>query len=148
MNKQITRLGIGLVVCYVVLFGMLNWVQVIKADEYNENPFNTATVRRDFNRARGTISSADGALLAISVPNEDPATNKQFERIRTYPEGELFAQVTGFFSFWFGSTGIERTYTDELAGQTVELSAPARLRLHAAAGPVGLDRVILRARHN
>ncbi len=120
MNKQITRLGIGLVVCYVVLFGMLNWVQVIKADEYNENPFNTATVRRDFNRARGTISSADGALLAISVPNEDPATNKQFERIRTYPEGELFAQVTGFFSFWFGSTGIERTYTDELAGQTVE----------------------------
>jgi peptidoglycan glycosyltransferase len=120
MNKQIARFGVGLVVCYVALFAMLNWVQVIKADDYNNNPFNTATVRRDFNRDRGTISTADGALLAISEPNEDPATNGDFERVRRYPEGDLFGHVTGFFSFWFGSTGVERTYTDELAGQTFE----------------------------
>ena len=118
MNKQIRRLGIGLVACYVALFAMLNWVQVIKADDYNNHPLNTAQVRHDFNRPRGTITSADGALLAISVENPDTAS--EFERLREYPEGDLFGQVTGFFSFSFGSTGVERTYTDELSGQTFE----------------------------
>lgn len=116
MNRQIRLLGVGLLVCYVVLFAMLNWIQVIKADDYNNDPLNTAKVRQQFNRPRGTITSADGALLAISVDNPDP--DSQFERIRQYPEGDLFAQVTGRFSFWYGSTGVELTYGDELAGQT------------------------------
>ena len=71
MNKQIRRLGLGLVACYVALFAMLNWIQVIKADDYNNHPLNTAKVRQEFNRERGTITSADGALLAISVDNPD-----------------------------------------------------------------------------
>jgi peptidoglycan glycosyltransferase len=117
MNKQIRRLGLGLVACYVALFAMLNWVQVWKADEYNNHPLNTSQVRKEFNRPRGTITSADGALLAISVDNPD--TSSDLQRIRTYPEGDLFAQVTGFFSFWYGSTGVERQYGDELSGQTL-----------------------------
>lgn len=118
MNKQIRRLGLGLLACYLALFAMVNWVQVIKAEDYNDNPLNTATVRQEFNRDRGTITSSDGALLAISVDNPDPESD--LKRIREYPEGDLFGQVTGFFSFWYGSTGVERYYTDELSGQTIE----------------------------
>jgi penicillin-binding protein A len=118
VNRQIRRLGVGLLACYVALFAMLNWVQVIQADTYNDNPLNTAKIRRDFNRPRGSIVSADGAVLATSIDNPDP--DSQFDRIRTYPEGDLFAQVTGYFSFWFGSTGVEREYSEELAGQTFE----------------------------
>ena len=33
MNRQIVRLGAGLVVCYVALFGMVNYVQVLRADD-------------------------------------------------------------------------------------------------------------------
>jgi peptidoglycan glycosyltransferase len=117
MNKQIRRLGLGLVACYVALFAMLNWIQVIKADDYNNHPLNTAKVRQEYNRERGTITSADGALLAISVDNPDTASD--LKRIRSYPEGDLFGQVTGFFSFWYGSTGVERQYTNELSGQTL-----------------------------
>jgi peptidoglycan glycosyltransferase len=116
VNRQIKLLGVGLLACYVVLFAMLNWIQVIKADDYNNDPLNTAKVRQQFNRERGTITSADGALLAVSTANPD--TESQFERIREYPEGDLFAQITGRFSFWYGSTGVELTYGDELAGQT------------------------------
>ena len=118
VNKQIRRLGLGLVACYVALFAMLNWVQVIKADDYNNHPLNTAKVRQEFNRERGTITSADGALLAISVDNPDTGVGSQ-----AHPQlsrGDLFGQVTGFFSFWYGSTGVERSYTDELSGQTLE----------------------------
>ena len=36
------------------------------------------------------------------------------------PTGELFGHVTGFFSLEFGAEGLERSYNDELAGQTAE----------------------------
>jgi peptidoglycan glycosyltransferase len=118
VNRQIRRLGIGLLACYLALFAMVNWVQVLQADEYNENSLNTAQIRADFNRPRGTITTADGVLLAQSIDNPDP--DSEFERIRVYPEGDLFGQVTGFFSFKYGATGIEKSYTDELSGQTFE----------------------------
>ncbi len=118
MNRSIRRLGVAIVVLYLALFVKLNWIQVVDKASLDDNPLNTAQVRRDFNRPRGSISTADGAVLAQSVPNPDPAS--EFDRVRQYPEGDLFAQATGFFSFRYGSTGLERQYSDELSGSTFE----------------------------
>ena len=119
MNRQIRRLGIALLVLYAALFVQLNVVQVIRADEYNDNPRNNRAVTRDYSRARGDIVSADGDVLATSVP-----VDSRFERQRTYPPetAELFAHVTGFFSFTSGSDGVEETYNDELAGRAAATS--------------------------
>ncbi len=116
MNKQIRRLGVGLIAAYLALFAMLNWIQVFSVETYNENPRNTAQVQRDFNRPRGTITSADGAVLARSVPNTNPASAR-FDYQREYPEGDLFGHITGYFSYSFGSAGVEKTYNDQLSGQ-------------------------------
>jgi len=116
MNRQIRSLGVGLLVCFVALFAMLNWIQVVRAPSLNTSPLNTAQIRKDFNRPRGSITTSDGALLAQSIDNPDPAS--QFKRLRVYPEGDLFGQVTGFFSFKYGATGVEKSYNDELSGQT------------------------------
>jgi peptidoglycan glycosyltransferase len=113
MNKQIRRLGIGLLACYVLLFVQLNVLQVVRADSYNANPLNTRQVVRDFSRPRGLIQTADGVILAQSVPSND-----RFEFQRVYPTKDLFADVTGFFAFTFGSDGVERSYNDVLAGRT------------------------------
>jgi peptidoglycan glycosyltransferase len=118
MNRSIRRLGIGIVVLYLALFVKLNWIQVVDKDSLDANPLNTAQVRRDFNRPRGSISTADGAVLAQSVPNPDP--HSEFDRVRTYPEGQLFGQATGFFSSLYGSTGLEKQYNDVLSGTTFE----------------------------
>jgi len=118
VNRSIRRLGIGLVVLYLALFVKLNWIQVIDKDDLDANPLNTAQVRRDFNRPRGSISTADGVLIAQSVPNPDESS--EFERVRVYPEGDLFGQATGFFSFRYGSSGLEKEYSDLLAGTTFE----------------------------
>ena len=116
MNRQIRRLGLSMLVLYTGLFLMLNWVQVIKADEYNDNPNNTREILRDFSGDRGQILSADDAVLARTVPSND-----RFEKQREYPEGDLFGHVTGYFAFNLGATGLEKSYNDELAGQTFEL---------------------------
>ena len=39
---------------------------------------------------------------------------------RNYPTGDLFAHVTGYYTFAFGSTGLERTQNDVLTGSTPE----------------------------
>jgi peptidoglycan glycosyltransferase len=118
VNRSIRRLGIAIVVLYLALFVKLNWIQVVQKDELDANPLNSAQVRRDFNRPRGSISTADGAVLAQSTANPD--TSSEFDRVRTYPEGELFGQTTGFFSFRFGSTGLEKQYNDLLSGTTFD----------------------------
>ncbi len=116
MNRQIRRLGVAMMVLYGAIFVQLNLVQVLRADDYNAHPANTRAVVRDFNRPRGVIQSADGAVLAQSEPTEG-----RFEYQRVYPEGPLFSQVTGFFSFTFGNDGVERTYNDHLAGHRIPL---------------------------
>ena len=117
MTKQIRHLGIGLMVCFLVLFLQLNRLTVIDQAKLNDNPNNTREILRDFSQPRGTITTSDGELIARSVP-----TNDRFKLQREYPDGPLYAAVTGYFSFTLGSAGVEKTYNDELAGRTQGLS--------------------------
>ena len=119
MNAQIRRVGVTLMLLFGALFLQLNWLQVVRAEKLANDPRNTRNAVRDFARPRGVIQTADGVVLARSVPTDD-----SFERQREYPEKELFAHITGYFSFTYGSDGIERSYNDELAGRDL----PLRLR--------------------
>lgn len=114
MNKQIRRLGIALLVCYLALFAQLNRIQVIDADKLNKDPYNSRRAQREFNRPRGQILSADGAVLARSEETEGTF----FRRKRVYPERELFGQLTGYLSFNYGLAGLERQYDDDLSGSS------------------------------
>jgi len=135
VNRSIRRLGIGIMLCYLALFAKLNWIQVVDAPNLAANPLNTAEIRQSFNRPRGAITTADGALLAQSVANPD--TSSEFERVRVYPEGDLFGQVTGYFSFNYGSSGLEREYSDQLSGQTFEQQVKGLGDLFVAEETVG-----------
>ena len=135
MNRNIRKLGVVIIGLYLVLFVKLNWIQVVQKQSLDTNPLNTAQVRRDYNRPRGTISSADGVLLAQSTANPD--LNSEFDRLRVYPEGALFGQITGYFSFTFGSTAVERQYNDELAGTTFDQQVSGFADLFVARENVG-----------
>ncbi|MGH9117305.1 MAG: peptidoglycan D,D-transpeptidase FtsI family protein [Acidimicrobiales bacterium] len=121
--------------CYVALFAMVSWIQVVRADELNELTWacrevdqprseppggfcaNNRAIFRDFDRERGQIVAADGTVLAETV---EAGGDSRFEFQRQYPTGDLFGHVTGYFNFNFGATGVERSYNDELAGETAE----------------------------
>lgn len=117
MTRQIRLLGLGLMVCFGLLFAQLNRLTVFGAAELNDNPNNTREILRDFTQPRGAITTADGVVIAQSVPSND-----RFELQRQYPEGPLFSAITGYYSFNLGSTGVEKIYNDELAGRTTDLS--------------------------
>ncbi len=115
MNAQIRLLGVGLIVCFVALFAQLNRIHVLDQEELQANPANNRQIERDFSRERGSIFTSDGTVVARSVEVDD-----DLERERVYPEAELYAHTTGYFTFQFGADGLERQYNDELAGQTTE----------------------------
>jgi peptidoglycan glycosyltransferase len=116
VNTRISRLGIGLLACFLLLFIQLNRVQVFGAERLNDNPENLRAIDRSYEQPRGLIASADGAVIARTVDTP----GQRFERLREYPEKELFAQLSGFYSFEFGAEGAERAFNDQLAGLTDE----------------------------
>jgi len=115
VNTQIRRLGIVLLVLFSALFVQLNWLQVIDAHSLNNHTGNSRAVVRDFVQPRGVIQTSDGAVLAQSVASDDA-----FKLQRQYPLGPLFGHVTGYFSFTYGSEGVERTYNDALTGHVAK----------------------------
>lgn len=117
MNQQIRRLAVGLLVCYAVLFIQLNVLQVGKKESLAEDPRNNRQTVREFNKPRGQIVTADGTVVARSVP---AAAGDEFKYQREYPTGSLFANVTGYTTFAYGSTQLERTQNDVLLGNTTE----------------------------
>ena len=115
MNRSIRQLAIGLMACYVVLFAALNYWQVGQKEELDAKFDNTRQILREFNRPRGNIITADGVVAARSLPD---TTNDDIDFVRDYPTGDLFANVTGYFTKDFGSTQVERQYGDVLVGST------------------------------
>ncbi len=115
MNTQIRRLAAALMVLYVVLFAALNYWQVNRTEELASQPGNTRALIRQFDTPRGPIVTADGVVVARSVQALGDVDVK-FQR--QYPTGDLFAHVTGYYTFGLGATQLERTRSDVLSGDT------------------------------
>ncbi|HEX6312281.1 MAG TPA: penicillin-binding transpeptidase domain-containing protein [Acidimicrobiia bacterium] len=119
MNRAIRRVGYACVLLVVALIGQLTYLQVFAADRLADDPRNVRKAIRDFSRPRGDIITADGQVVARSVP--DDADGDDFDFQREYPQGDLFAQIVGYQSFVYGNTGVENEYNDELVGRDLEL---------------------------
>lgn len=116
MNRPIRRVGYAVTVLILLLVAQLTYLQVVDADNLAHDPKNVRSQLKDFNRARGKILTADGQIVAESVPStRDP----DFKYLRQYPQVSLFAHVAGYQSFvnLVGSSGVEESYNDVLTGQ-------------------------------
>jgi penicillin-binding protein A len=142
VSNQIAKLGVGLLLCFLVLFVQLNRVTVFGAQELKDNPVNNRSILRDFDAPRGTIVTADEVVVARSDATPEGA---RFDFARTYPEGDLFAHTVGYFSLNLGATGVEDTYNAELAGRTLDLTFRDFDDLFVDRDRVGDVRLTLRA---
>lgn len=117
MNRRIGKLAAGLMVLYVILFVQLNLIQVSRKSDLDNDARNNRQTVRDFNDPRGDIVTSDGVVVARSVAT--PAGD-DFDWQREYPGGDLYTSVTGYFTFGFGATGVEKVENAVLAGRTAE----------------------------
>lgn len=113
MTRRVRRVSTVVLALFAALFVNLNVVQVLRADEYADNPRNaTRQLQREYDIRRGSILAADAATEIAHV--EETGEALRFRRI--YNDGPLYAHVTGFYSFVFGRAELERTENDVLTG--------------------------------
>ncbi|HXW82188.1 MAG TPA: penicillin-binding transpeptidase domain-containing protein [Acidimicrobiales bacterium] len=122
VNERIRLVGVGAIALVVVLFAMLNYLEIFHANALDNNPHNTSGIISEYEQPRGAILSADGVTLAQSVPSND-----QYKYQRVYPMGALFGQITGYFSLTYGRDGLESEYNSDLTEADTPITLPANL---------------------
>ncbi|MGW5050852.1 peptidoglycan D,D-transpeptidase FtsI family protein [Actinokineospora sp. NPDC004072] len=112
MNTPLRRVGMAMLAMIVLLLANSTYIQVIKADDYREDPRNRRVLLEEYARERGKILvlNAEGqwVALATSLP-----TDNRYRFLRQYPNGPMYAHVTGHYSINYGTAAMER-YQDEI----------------------------------
>ncbi len=119
MNQRIRHLTVVLMALFGILFAQLTTWQVVKQKELKNKPGNMHALYSQFDKARGTIVTADGKVIADSI-KLPASSNSQFDYQREYPYGDLYANITGYYSWGYGRTQLERMQNDVLAGKTTQ----------------------------
>ncbi|WP_293787304.1 penicillin-binding protein 2 [uncultured Aeromicrobium sp.] len=110
MNKPIRVLSIACLLMFAALLVNANIVQVVQADSLNSRDGNRRVIDEQFSRERGAIL-VEGTPIAESVPIDD-----RWRFQRQYPEASLYAPVTGYFSYIYGQSALERSQNSILSG--------------------------------
>jgi peptidoglycan glycosyltransferase len=123
LDRRIRWLAAGFLVLFLILLAQINYLQVFAADKLKENAANSPRLlRQEYDVKRGEILASDGrSRLAYSR-----ATKGTLKYLRVYPRKSLYAQITGYYSVIFGTSGLEARYNEYLSGSASEL-LPQRL---------------------
>jgi peptidoglycan glycosyltransferase len=110
MNTPVRRVAIAVMAMVLLLLANLTYVQVIKGSDYRNDPRNQRGVIAEYAGKRGQIS-AGGQVLALSTES-----GGRLRYQRQYPQGDLYASVTGYYSQIYSSSGLERAQDEVLNG--------------------------------
>lgn len=114
MNKSLRQLFTAVVVLFVILGISSSIIMTVKSNTLGHDARNTRSLYHQYGYPRGMILASDGTVLAKS-----DAVNDTFSYMRSYPEGDMYAPVTGYFSVAQNADrGIEASENDLLTGQS------------------------------
>ncbi len=117
MSKQIIRIAAVTVVLFAALFVNLNVIALVQADDLANHPANRRVIIREYQIERGPIVVGEEAV-ARSVETEG-----ELRYLRTYPDGGLYAHLTGYYSFILQRAGLEASRNEDLTGRPTEVVA-------------------------
>ena len=146
VNQRIRHLTVALIALFAVLFVQLTTWQYVKRDALVKDPRNNRITLREFDAPRGEIVTADGKVIAASEKVDPAVDHSRFTLQRTYPYGDLYANITGYYTLGFGSTQIERIENDVLAGKTAAQQLEAGKNLFSKADTSGSVHLTLDSR--
>jgi peptidoglycan glycosyltransferase len=136
VNAPLRRVAISVLVLFTLLIINVNYIQVVRADKLRDNPSNTRVLAEEYDRERGSIV-VSGNEVALSTP-----TQGRLKYLRTYPQGELYAPVTGYYSLVYSKTGLEHAENDLLAGSDPRLVLRRLADMFTGRDPAGGDVVL------
>jgi penicillin-binding protein A len=110
LNAPLRRVAISVLALFTLLILNVNYIQVVRATALREDPSNTRQLYEEYDRERGSIV-IDGNPIALSVHTQD-----QLTYLRQYPQGPVYAPVSGAYSLTYGNSGLEKAENDVLAG--------------------------------
>jgi peptidoglycan glycosyltransferase len=116
VNTPIRRLAAIVLVLFGALLLSTTYIQFVQAASLRDQPGNRRTLLENYARQRGPIL-VDGKAVAQSVPSNDDLKYR-----RRYSQAELYAHLTGYYSFVYGAgAGVERSEDGLLSGSSDQL---------------------------
>jgi penicillin-binding protein A len=109
IGANLRRLAFTIALAFLVTSAGVGYWTLVAGESLSSDPFNPRLVAAIRDRPRGKILDAKGGVLAESVKTQDGY-------VRHYSDRSL-AQVVGYASFKYGTSGIEAAYADSLVGQ-------------------------------
>ncbi|MEV7672225.1 peptidoglycan D,D-transpeptidase FtsI family protein [Streptomyces sp. NPDC000963] len=119
MNKTIRHTSVFVLLLVLALLGRATWVQAYEAKALADDQKNRRKTIAQYAQPLGNIVVA-GSPVTGSKRTE--GTDLAYRR--TYPDGELYAAVTGYSSQAYGATQLEGIYADVLDGTDDRLKNP------------------------
>ncbi|QIM22355.1 penicillin-binding protein 2 [Phycicoccus sp. HDW14] len=115
MNTPVRRLSFLVAALFAALLVSTTLIQYVFASDLNGRPDNRRTLLATYARERGEILVGQNPV-AKSVPTDD-----EFKFQRTYDDPELYAHITGFYSFFGAVGGLEQSENSLLSGASDKL---------------------------
>jgi peptidoglycan glycosyltransferase len=115
VNRPLRWIAVAALVMFLAMLINSNVLQVGEASSLRANPHNVRVLFSEYSHKRGPIL-VGGTEIARSIP-----TNDSLKYLRTYPQGDVYAPVTGFYSLPLSASGIEQAEDPILAGSSDRL---------------------------
>ena len=131
MNASIRRTAIVASVLFLALLVNVSVVQLWRQSSLSADDRNRRVLDAEFAQNRGAILAGD-TQIATTTPIKD-----RFQYQRSYPQGSLYATVTGWYAYDFGRSGLESKYSTELAGTASSQTLDRLVDMFTGATPVG-----------
>ncbi len=119
MNRALFRLSLACLAMFVLLLLNVNYVQAFEASSLANRPGNIRVFDQQFQYQRGSIIAAGGGQNVKIAESLQVKGSSVFHRY--YPNGPVYAPVTGFDSV-YGATGIEAAEDKDLSGTSSNLT--------------------------
>ncbi|MEO0060520.1 MAG: hypothetical protein RL343_138, partial [Actinomycetota bacterium] len=110
MNRELKRVSLLIFAMFASLFVATTVIQIFAVDSLSQDQHNVRSAYDSYKTQRGAIL-VDGQPIAESVRTQDIY---QYQRKYADP---MYSAVTGFFSLYQGSTGIESAMGSYLTGK-------------------------------
>ncbi|MGV8846553.1 peptidoglycan D,D-transpeptidase FtsI family protein [Tessaracoccus sp.] len=120
MNTPLRKVSVFVALMMAALLLNITWLAVVRADDLNADPRNRRVRDAEFASNRGAILVGN-TPIAITNPSEG-----RFPFERSYPEGATWSSVTGWYSYDYARSDLEKQYNEELSG-TGSIQAVSRI---------------------